>query len=279
MASNNDKLSPSDALRAKLMERLNVAEDNEAEDAHEISPEDHEAAIQRIRENSEILGDNYDEILPGHDLHITFQAIFRHDTEKLQEAIEYSVEHGNTETEEMMRNGLAELELISMVERMVIEDDEEHIGFMREDIGDPLNPSVDAELEDLSIQLSHKGEERNYTVRHATWDFDPNGIRLSIEYDEPGSKARRTLSARMDFHKRGKAGSKGGRAKEAALDLEGEYLKPALNRVGQDYHHSEFFERKLEDQDDFDAIKAGRLQQFRDTISARRQKTKMKKAA
>jgi hypothetical protein len=262
------------ALVSAFMERLQQAEQDETEKkeqeaashAEGVASVEYPASIvttaQEIEHNAARIGELYDEFLPERGLGQAFSTT-------LTEVATVLEQRAQEPRSELYFNALSELKLLSEVDRLFIEQDFAHVEVLPFVDQDGQSQVIRAGLEGITIPMratgtfpegKNRGEDYEVEATFATWRFDPTGIRLEIEYQDPVTKVPRTVQARMDFHYR--KHPKFGDHKQAALDLDGGYLKQAIRtsrELGNDYHRYQHLDPLINSEKDFEDIRSRRL--------------------
>lgn len=214
-------------------------------------PADKNTEMERINLNAGILGDHYETLMPGHGLREAFNRTLC----EVAEAFEKRAVGGE---QKLFQSALSELRLLTEVDRLLAQGDKEHLESLH---GNRVGPT-------FSIQTTLSGLrfKEGVAATFAEWLFEPTGIRLEVTYYDPETQKEKTIKASMDFHYRGKAGNLS-ETKQAALDLKGNYITPALHKAGgMDYHRSEHFTGVISSDDDFANLRNARMQKVKELI-------------
>ncbi|KKS44130.1 MAG: hypothetical protein UV05_C0011G0021 [candidate division CPR1 bacterium GW2011_GWA2_42_17] len=206
---------------------------------------------ERINLNAQILGDHYETLMPGRGL----REAFSHTLCEVAEAFEKGAVGGD---QRLFQSALSELRLLTEVDRLLAQGDKEHLESLH---GNRVGPTFS-----LQTTLSGLQFKEGVAATFAEWLFEPTGIRLEVTYYDPETQKEKTIKASMDFHYRGK-GENLSKAKQAALDLKGNYITPALHKAGgMDYHRSERFTGVISSDEDFARLREARLQKVKELL-------------
>lgn len=214
-------------------------------------PRDKSSERERIGLNAGILGDHYETLMPGRGLGDAFNRTLC----EVAEAFEKRTVGGDLK---LFQSGLSELRLLTEVDRLLAQADKEHLESLH---GNGVGPT-------FSVQTTLSGLQfkEGVAATFAEWLFEPTGIRLEVTYYDPETQQERIVRAGMDFHYRGKAGNLS-ETKQAALDLMGNYITPALHKAGgMDYHRSEHFVGVISCDEDFTKLREARMQKVKESI-------------
>ncbi len=258
-----------------VMEKLGRTEQDTPARTESVSgveyPEDITTTAQEVYYNAATIGGLYDTLLPERGLGQAFGIT-------LTEVADVLEQRSQRPQGELYFNALSELKLVSEVERLFIEGDFAHVEVLPFVDKDGRSSVVQAGLEGIKASMKatgtfpegkKRGEEYEVEATFATWRFDPTGIRLAIEYQDPVTGTLRTVQARMDFHYR--KNPKFGDKKQAALDLDGGYLKKAItssSELDRDYHRHEHLNPLINSAEEFARIRELRLQHAKSVVAA-----------
>lgn len=218
--------------------------------------------VERVGYNAEILAAVYEGILPERGIGQAFRETLVEIAEKLQEAVQQETEaRAEPRHPRFFRYALNEVRVLSEVDRLLSEGNSEHLEITTNvTVGD--TSTIRARLTNVFLD-----EKKWIPVKETVWHFEPQGIRLSVSYRSPATHRMRELEAHMDFHPRGKKDQwHNDSKKQAAIDFNGTHITPALRELKEDYHRSKYLDRVLTNDEDFRAIREGRLEKAREKI-------------
>lgn len=213
---------------------------------------------ERISENVEVLASHYAQFLDpkkgkGPILQSGFEAVFLEVKAKLMESIE------KNEDSRLYVAALSELRLLTEVDRMLSVGRFEHLQVVQVASHGTSN-IIEANLSGVFLQ-------EDIEAKSATWSFDPTGMRLDVKYWDSVKRQEIEIGARLDFHylRRGRDLSE---RKEAAIDLEGKYLSPALKSLGMDRHRQNgSLDEAIENDQDFLKLSQRRFRGIEEMIA------------
>lgn len=203
------------------------------------------------------IGRMYQQHLPEREIESTF----REEVEVVAKDFLAKAQEGNG----VYFNALSELQLVLQADAAFATADEERIIPLGNEIGKE-HRRFRADLEGIQLTLqaleSSDGLERGtyyqVNVKRALWEFDHNGIRLTVYYIDPISGEKREVKARMDFHYRDSGEYKD--TPQAALDLQGAQMTRALKLSGKDYHRGELLPAVIKKREEFERLRQGRIE-------------------
>lgn len=202
------------------------------------------------------IGKMYQEHLPEREVESTF----RGEVEVVAEDFLKKAQEGNG----VFFNALSELQLVLQADAAFATADEERIIPLGNEIGKE-HRRFRADLEGIQMTLQAlessdglaQGTYYQVNVKRALWEFDYNGIRLTVFYIDPITGQKREVQARMDFHYRDSGEYKD--RPQATLDLEGVQMSQALKLSGKDYHRGKFLPEVIKERKEFERLRQGRI--------------------
>lgn len=274
----HNERSEGDLLREKLATRLRIQPEEHPEQAptEPLSYSETLTSIEeRINHNAKVIGRTYEHQSGVEGLQYGFTQTFIDVSSGFASQLELARNKDDPSTVSLYTNALAELELLSAVERVMSEPNFEHID-AQTFMGDIFSkePEFTANIQGITATMLAGTEEQTVRVTHATWNFDPNGIRLSVRYQNEVTGKESYSQISMDFH--GRKNPKHGDKEQAALDLKGDTLDRAIRDMEiteelseeqrqqyNDYHRYLYIDPLIKDNETFEKIKTARLKHFR----------------
>lgn len=202
------------------------------------------------------IGRMYEQDLPGREIEETF----RREVEAVAKDFLAKAQESNG----VYLNALSELQAVLQADAAFATANEERIVPLGNEVGKE-HRRFRADLEGIQMTLQalessdgmKQGTYYQVKVKRALWEFDHNGIRLTVYYIDPISGEKREVQARMDFHYRNSGEYK--HKQQAALDLEGAQMTRALELSGRDYHLGELLPAVIKERKEFERLRQGRI--------------------
>ncbi len=230
--------------------------------AHEQVPQLQEPSVL-IKENAEKVAEAYGNY-----------AVFLRD--ELREAILDTLNELNDKLEKLgildldARYAQYELLMLTTVDRLLVDEDMSH--FATVNAGEDSNATfvVKADIKDWVLNMTNqRGDSIGaFIPLSATWKFEFNGIRLTVDYIDTTTGERRKVHTGLDFHMRSPKynAAKGRSTPQGALDVTGGYLSQVVtHRLSMDYHLSQYLDGIL-DSGMLREIKEGRIKAVKDWL-------------
>jgi len=275
--TDQKQLSAHELLNQRLFDRLKLRQTTETKDTGPLKyPEHLSSTEEQIIYNAKTIGLSYELQSGVEGLQHGFAQTFIDVSQSFARELALAQEENDPEAIALFTNALAELELLSAVERVASDADFDHMDerdFM--EYGSNQEPIYSTDISGINATMIAGSEEQSVHVTKATWNFDRNGIRLSVDYinDVTGEALSSQIS--MDFHRR--KHPRFGNKEQAAIDLKGRTLERAfrdIEKVPQelgekeklqykDYHRYLHIDPLIKDDDTFKRIREARILHFR----------------